>query len=224
MRRLTLPLALAAALALAGCGGGAQPADPSGGTSSAVEETTAAEETPSAEDTTPAAPAGDELPSVEGGFGEQPSLTFPASGAPGELRVETISAGEGAEVGEGDYIIADYIGQVWGAEAPFNDSWDMGAPIGFSLNGVIPGWSEGIPGAHVGDRLLLSIPSDMGYGDAGQPAAGINGGDTLVFVIDVLGTYPEGNWFGQADAKDTGAIATLPVTVTGALGTQPSIQ
>lgn len=35
--------------------------------------------------------------------------------------------------------------------------------------------------------MLLSIPSHLGYGDRGVPQAGIKGGDTLVFVVDIVG-------------------------------------
>lgn len=217
MRRLTLTTAaVAAALALASCGGAEETPTDGGATSS--ETGTTEGDAPEGD-----APAGDEMPAVDGEFGAQPTLTFPETGAPAELRTEILSEGDGAEVGEGDYIVANYIGQVWGADAPFNDSWGMGSPIGFSLNQVIDGWKEGIPGASVGDRVLLSIPSDKAYGEQGQPSGGIEPNADLVFVIDVLGTYPADSWFSQADAKDTGAIANLPVTVDGALGEQPTI-
>ena len=39
----------------------------------------------------------------------------------------------------------------------------------------------------VGSRVLLSIPSELGYGKRGVPQAGIKGGDTLVFVTEILG-------------------------------------
>ena len=52
---------------------------------------------------------------------------------------------------------------------------------------VIRGWDDGLVGQRVGSRLLLSIPSELGYGDRGVPQAGIRGGDTLVFVTEILG-------------------------------------
>lgn len=219
MRRTALTsLALAATLALAACGGngdGGGTADPTGGT----EQTEGTGQTGGTAVTE--APEG--LPTVDGGYGEQPTLIFPGTGAPEGLEVATLHEGDGEEVPAGSYIVANYIGQVWGAETPFNDSWDMGQPIGFSLERVIQGWSEGIPGANVGDRLLISIPPEQGYGAAGQPAAGIGGEDTLVFVIDVLGSYPADAMYAQADARDTGEIANLPVTISGSLGSQPTI-
>ena len=52
---------------------------------------------------------------------------------------------------------------------------------------VIAGWDEGLVGRQIGSRVLLSIPSELGYGERGVPQAGIRGGDTLVFVIDIVG-------------------------------------
>ena len=34
--------------------------------------------------------------------------------------------------------------------------------------------------------MLLVIPPDQGYGPQGNPQAGIEGTDTLVFVVDIL--------------------------------------
>lgn len=161
------------------------------------------------------------MPTVAAGFGEQPVVAFPNGAAPTGLQRVRLHEGTGEEVGQGDFIVADYIGQVWGADTPFNDTWDMGYPIGFSLKQVVQGWSQGIPGARVGDRIMLSIPSALGYPD-GNPDAGIAAGDTLVFVIDILSAHPEGSWFGQADARDTGKLAELPVTVDGAFGSRPT--
>jgi peptidylprolyl isomerase len=41
-------------------------------------------------------------------------------------------------------------------------------------------------GQTVGSRVLLVVPPADGYGSAGQSQVGINGTDTLVFVVDIL--------------------------------------
>jgi len=51
---------------------------------------------------------------------------------------------------------------------------------------VIAGWDEGIVGQTVGSQVLLVIPPAKGYGESGNPQAGIKGTDTLVFVVDIL--------------------------------------
>jgi peptidylprolyl isomerase len=163
---------------------------------------------------------GTDGPQVSGEFGEQPTLTFPDSDPPAELTVDVVSEGDGEEVAEGDFVVADYIGQVWGADATFDDSFARGQVAGFSLDQVIQGWQQGLPGTHVGDRVLLSIPSDLGYPE-GNPDAGIAAGDTLVFVVDVVAAFGSDELAGQSDAVDTGELAELPVTVSGELG-QPA--
>ncbi|WP_127127502.1 FKBP-type peptidyl-prolyl cis-trans isomerase [Georgenia sp. SYP-B2076] len=198
-------LAVAAALTLAGCSGDGEP-DASASTDAS----------PSAE----ATPAGTEMPTVAGAFGEAPALTFPGTGAPAELKTEVLQAGDGPEVGADDFVVANYLGQVWDGEK-FDSSFDRGAPSGFSLNGVIKGWKQGLTGTHVGDRVLLSIPPELGYGDNPQGGV-IKPGDHLVFVVDVVGTYAPGVT-GQADAAPVEPAPELPVTITGDLGAPAKI-
>lgn len=199
-------IAVAAALTLAGCSGGDSEPD----ASASAEETAAAEATP----------AGTEMPTVEGAFGETPTITFPGTGAPAELTTEVLQAGDGAEVGADDYVVANYLGQVWDGEK-FDSSFDRGAPSGFSLNGVVKGWKDGLTGTHVGDRVLLSIPPDLGYGD-NPPGDPIKAGDHLVFVVDVVDTYAP-DAVGQADATPVEPAPDLPVIVDGALGAPASV-
>jgi len=54
---------------------------------------------------------------------------------------------------------------------------------------VIPGWDTGLAGQTVGSRVMLVIPPKDGYGKAGASQAGINGTDTLVYVVDILGAF-----------------------------------
>jgi peptidylprolyl isomerase len=68
----------------------------------------------------------------------------------------------------------------------------LGFVIGASPPQVIPGWSDGLLGKKVGSRVLLSIPPAEGYGKQGSSQAGIKGTDTLVFVVDILGSYNPG--------------------------------
>ena len=59
----------------------------------------------------------------------------------------------------------------------------------FSLSGVIPGWTNGIPGMQVGGQRLLGIPPDQGYGAQGSPPD-IAPGETLWFVVEIVDTKP----------------------------------
>ncbi|MCL2468443.1 MAG: FKBP-type peptidyl-prolyl cis-trans isomerase [Micrococcales bacterium] len=128
-----------------------------------------------------------ELPQVSGGFGDRPTLAFPATAAPAGLQVQVLVPGTGPVVAAGQTIEVNYLGQIWGGSV-FDTSYDRGQTISFGIGvgQVIAGWDQGLVGQTIGSRVLLSIPSHLGYGDSGVPAAGIRGGDTLVFVVDIV--------------------------------------
>ena len=120
--------------------------------------------------------------SVAGEFGRKPSLSF--EGTPSDaLAVEVLHAGDGQQVEAGDTITCHYYGAVFGSDTDFDNSFDRGGALSFQIGVgmVIPGWDEGLVGKRVGDRVLLSIPSSLGYGERGVPQAGIPGGAPLFF-------------------------------------------
>ena len=129
------------------------------------------------------------LPSASGDFGDKPVLTFPDTPAPHGLAVDVLVQGDGEIVEAGDDIEVNYLGQVWGGKV-FDNSYDRRSSISFGIGvgQVIAGWDEALVGRAVGSRVLVSIPPRLGYGDRGMPQAGIGGTDTLVFVVDVVGT------------------------------------
>ena len=129
------------------------------------------------------------LPTASGGFGDKPVLTFPESPAPEDLVVEVQLQGTGEAVEAGDDLEVNYYGQIWDGRM-FDNSYDRGSSISFPIGvgAVIGGWDDGLVGKLVGSRVLLSIPPHLGYGERGMPQAGIRGTDTLVFVVDIVGT------------------------------------
>lgn len=127
-----------------------------------------------------------ELPAIQGDFGTKPTVVFPEAAAPAGLHVEVLREGTGEEVTAGREIAVHYLGQTWGGDV-FDNSFDRGQPLSFPIGVgmVIGGWDRGLVGQRVGSRVLLSIPPELGYGSRGVPQAGIKGGDTLVFVVDI---------------------------------------
>jgi peptidylprolyl isomerase len=67
----------------------------------------------------------------------------------------------------------------------FDASWIRGEPLSFSLNQVIAGWTEGIPGMKPGGRRLLIIPGALAYGP-NPPTSAILPDETLIFVVDLI--------------------------------------
>jgi FKBP-type peptidyl-prolyl cis-trans isomerase len=51
----------------------------------------------------------------------------------------------------------------------FDSSYDRGTPFGFKIGkgDVIQGWDEGVMGMSLGEKAILHISSDFGYGDQG---------------------------------------------------------
>ncbi|WP_224273723.1 FKBP-type peptidyl-prolyl cis-trans isomerase [Nocardioides lacusdianchii] len=106
----------------------------------------------------------------------------------GELIATTLIKGDGAKVKSGDTLTVDYLGQVYNADEPFDESYSaQPAEFPIGVGQVIAGWDERLVGRTVGSRVILEIPPAKGYGEEGNEQAGITGTDTLFFVVDILG-------------------------------------
>jgi peptidylprolyl isomerase len=127
---------------------------------------------------------------VEDAEGKVTKFTFEDAPAKPEdkLQVIPVIEGEGDPVEAGDSVTFDYLGQIYGTETIFDQSY-TDAPRTFSVGGgqLIKAWDEGLVGVKEGSRVIIIAPPEYGYGKDGNPQAKIKGTDTLVFVVDVLG-------------------------------------
>lgn len=147
----------------------------------------------------PVSNGGGALPTVTAKTaGQAPSITIPKTSPPTGLSVTTLIKGSGPKLTKGETVVAQYVGANWRTGSVFASSWPStqqpeGAPFGFQLGGsVLPGWTQGLTGIPIGSRVMLVIPPSLGYGPSGGNAsAGIQKNDTLVFVVDVLGSAPK---------------------------------
>jgi FKBP-type peptidyl-prolyl cis-trans isomerase len=102
---------------------------------------------------------------------------------PSGLRYEVLKPGVGAFPKASDTVKVHYVGTlVDGTE--FDSSVKRGEPAEFPLEGVIPGWTEGLQKINKGGKLKLYVPPHLGYGDEEQGK--IPRGSTLVFEVELL--------------------------------------
>ena len=118
----------------------------------------------------------------------KPDVTIPETDPPADLVIDDLEVGDGPEATAGKNVSVHYVGVSWSTGRQFDASWDRNEPFGFGLGSrqVITGWDEGVVGMKVGGRRRLTIPPHLGYGDRGAGGV-IKGGETLVFVVDLLG-------------------------------------
>ncbi len=127
------------------------------------------------------------LPTIkENGAKKVPSITFPDKSvkAPQDLVVEVVKEGTGAVIKETDTVTANYSGWAWDSHKNFDQNFTAGKPTEFSLSQVIKGWTKGLTGQKVGSTVMIVVPKDWAYGDAGQGDAQ---GD-LVFYVQITKT------------------------------------
>lgn len=114
-----------------------------------------------------------------------PNITVHTPFSVTQTQVHTLHAGDGPVVADAATVLVCYMGVNGRDASVFDSSYERGAPIDFSLARVVPGFQKAIAGQHVGSTVAVAMTSADGYPD-GQPAAGIQPGDTLIFAIKIL--------------------------------------
>lgn len=104
----------------------------------------------------------------------------------GQLQIEELKAGSGAEAKAGNTVTVHYVGTLTDGST-FDSSRSRGKGFTFKLGGgqVIQGWDQGVAGMKVGEMRRLTIPSDLGYGARGYPPV-IPANATLIFEVELL--------------------------------------
>ncbi len=134
---------------------------------------------------------------VTGGFGEAPKVKVEAPWAIDKTRTKVLDASNGPAVSEAQGVEVNYYGVNGRTGKKFDESFSTGQPVAFNLAQVVPGFSKGLVGQRKGSRVLIAMPGQDGYDPmGGNPQAGIEVGDTLIFVVDLVDVQlagPEGS-------------------------------
>jgi peptidylprolyl isomerase len=117
----------------------------------------------------------------------KPEVTVPGGQPGSQLHLEDLTVGDGDEAVAGKVVEVHYVGVAWSTGEQFDASWDRNETFKFGLGKgqVINGWDQGVAGMMVGGRRRITIPPALGYGARGAGGV-IKGGETLVFVVDLL--------------------------------------
>ncbi|GAA3603080.1 FKBP-type peptidyl-prolyl cis-trans isomerase [Microlunatus ginsengisoli] len=222
-------------LALAACGGGdstsGQSASPTAAPSSAAASPSASASPSST------VKASDNLSAIKvsGDYGKAPKVSFKAPFAIDKTRTEVLKPSNGPVATASSMVSVNYYGVNGRTGKVFDQSYERGAPVAFSLAQVVPGFQKGLNGQHQGSRVLIAMPGSDGYDSSGGNAqAGINVGDTLIFVVDIEQVQlsgPSGSAVKPKDGlptvTDTKGVPTVTVPKTAApktLQVQPLIK
>ena len=129
------------------------------------------------------APQPSDLPAPEDVAAPSPGAKKTASG----LASKVLTPGTGKDhPGPTDRVKVHYTGWTKSGQM-FDSSVTRGEPITFALNGVIPGWTEGVQLMVVGEKRRFWIPAALAYGE--HPRGGQPAGD-LTFDVELLDIVP----------------------------------
>jgi FKBP-type peptidyl-prolyl cis-trans isomerase FkpA len=118
-----------------------------------------------------------------------------AAAAEGAVRTSSglviceLEAGCGGAPGPTDTVRVHYEGRLVDGTV-FDSSHNRGEPAEFPMDGVIKGWTEALLLMQVGGKALLTVPSDLAYGNAATGP--IPASSTLIFELELLGCHQDG--------------------------------
>jgi FKBP-type peptidyl-prolyl cis-trans isomerase FklB len=103
---------------------------------------------------------------------------------PSGLQYQVLAEGSGDPPAATDGVSVNYRGTlIDGTE--FDSSYARGEPATFRLDGVIPGWTEGLQLMRPGAKYRLFVPAELAYGES-SAGAKIGPNSTLIFEVELL--------------------------------------
>ena len=100
------------------------------------------------------------------------------------LQYKVLTTGAGAMPAATDKVTVNYVGKLIDGTV-FDDSQNHKEPARFVVDQVIPGWTEALQLMHEGDKWILFIPSELGYGEQGAGGQ-IPPHATLIFEVELV--------------------------------------
>ncbi|WP_432512442.1 FKBP-type peptidyl-prolyl cis-trans isomerase [Kineococcus sp. SYSU DK001] len=137
----------------------------------------------------------------------KPTVTFTPPLAVTETSRKVVSAGTGPEITADDDIAFAYTLYAGSTGEELDSNYGATAAR-FELGNITMGLARGFVGAHVGDRLVIAIAPDDGFGEAiaNFDKEGVDATTTVVVVADVVKVVPT-----KAEGEAVTPPADLPV-------------
>jgi FKBP-type peptidyl-prolyl cis-trans isomerase FklB len=107
---------------------------------------------------------------------------------PSGLQYRIIKEGTGESPKTNDEVSVKYTGKLLDGTVFDSTSKRNDQPARFRVNGVIKGWTEALTKMKKGAEWELFIPSELAYGERGNP--GIPGNSVLNFTVELLDVFP----------------------------------
>lgn len=104
---------------------------------------------------------------------------------PGGVLYKVIQSGEeGRQPLARSIVTVHYKGSLINGQI-FDNSYARNYPEAFRVSDVIAGWQIALRHMHIGDKWMIYIPSELGYGS--RTNGPIPGNSTLIFEVELLG-------------------------------------
>ncbi len=193
--RVALATAVAAVLALTACGSAESEATPEPSAPTPGDSSTSSTSPSPGESSAAPLPEGEpatDLSAISVTDTDTPEVSVPAPWRVASTQTQVLRPPTSEQtVGEDANVTINYVGVNGRTGDAFDSSYGKGTPASFGLANTIPGFQKGLVGQKVGSRVLIGMTGEDGYAQ-GNSNAGIQAGDSLIFVVDILSaSFPE---------------------------------
>lgn len=120
---------------------------------------------------------------------------------PSGLQYKILTEGKGPKPTPTDSVVCNYRGTLLNG-TEFDSSYKRGQPATFGVSQVIKGWTEALQLMPVGSKWQLFIPSDLAYGERGEPRGGIEPNALLIFDVELMSIVDKSKEEKKDDTTD----------------------
>lgn len=157
---------------------------------------------------------------IAGDWGTKPEVTFSTPTSVGDTTQRTTvieGDGEPAVIGTTANVNFVLLNGSTGAELAATEYGEDAMPTGFPVDETaqfLPGVIKTLECSTVGSRVVGVIPAAESYGDAGNASFGVEPGQDIVFVADIISVDPAApEPLSRADGEDQPPVEGLPTVV-----------